>query len=129
LLHPPMIEEAGLLPALRWYAQGFEERSGIKVILDLPSELDPLPLELATALFRIVQEGLTNVQRHSGSAVASIRLKRMPQGLNLEIEDQGRGIPKSFRDNETLLAASGVGVAGIRERVRELGGQMQIESR
>src|SRR5204863_7046744 len=66
LLHPPMIEEACLLPALRWYVQGFEERSGIQATLDLPAELERLPAELETALFRIVQESLTNIQRHSG---------------------------------------------------------------
>jgi PAS domain S-box-containing protein len=128
LLHPPMIEEAGLLPTLRWYAHGFEERSGIKVALELPPELDPLPLDLATTLFRIVQEGLTNVQRHSGSTVARIRLERQPQGLHLEIEDEGHGMPRSLRDDETMLAAYGVGIAGMRERVREHGGQMHIRS-
>jgi len=129
LLHPPMIEDAGLLPALRWYAQGFEERSGIKVILDLPPELDRLPLEVATTLFRIVQEALTNVQRHSGSAVARIRIERQPQALHLEIEDEGHGMPEALRQDETLFLAAGVGIAGMRERVREHGGRLYINSR
>lgn len=128
LLHPPMIEEVGLLPTLQWYAQGFEERSGIKVHLKLPPELDRLPLELATTLFRIVQEALTNVQRHSGSGVATIRLEKRQQALHLEIEDEGRGMPESLRHDETFVAA-GVGIAGIRERVREYRGQMHIQSR
>jgi two-component system NarL family sensor kinase len=128
LLHPPMIEEAGLLPTLRWYAQGFEQRSGIRVVLDLPPKLDPLPLDLATTLFRIVQEALTNIQRHSGSAVAVIRMERQPEALHLEIEDVGHGMPEPLREHETLLLASGVGIAGMRERVREHGGEMQIQS-
>lgn len=129
VLHPPMIEEAGLLPALRWYAQGFEERSGIKVRVDLPAHLDRLPIELATTLFRIVQEALSNVQRHSGSAAAEIRLEQQPEGLHLEIEDTGRGMPQSLRREDTLLLASGVGIAGMRERVLEHGGDLHIQSR
>jgi PAS domain S-box-containing protein len=129
LLHPPMIEEAGLLPSLRWYTQGFEERSGIKVTLDFPEELDRLPLELETALFRIVQEALTNIQRHSGSEVARIRIERRSQALQLEIEDEGRGMPPALRSDQGMIRASGVGIAGMRERVSELGGRMQIQSR
>lgn len=129
LLHPPMIEEAGLVPSLRWYAKGFETRSGIPVALDFPEELSRLPPEMETALFRIVQEALINIQRHSGSAVARIRLERRANAIEMLIEDEGRGMPPPLRDDDTLLAASGVGIAGIRERVRELGGRMNIESR
>jgi PAS domain S-box-containing protein len=129
LLHPPMIEEAGLLASLRSYAQGFEERSGIKVALDLPEELDRLPRKLESALFRIVQEGLTNIQRHSGSAVAVIRIEKQQESLHLEIEDGGRGMPQDFRRDESMLAVLGVGLAGMQERVRELAGQIQIQSR
>jgi two-component system, NarL family, sensor kinase len=128
LLYPPMIEEAGLLPSLRWYAHGFQERSGIKVALDFPDELERLPLDLETAMFRIVQEALTNIQRHAGSAVATIRLKRRPHALRLEIDDEGRGLPARLRDHEEMLPASGVGLVGMRERVRDLGGEMQIQS-
>ena len=124
-----MIEEAGLLPALRWYAQGFEGRSGIAVTLDLPDELDRLPAEVETAVFRIVQEALTNIQRHSGSAVARIRLYKRDNVLHLAIEDEGRGMPAHLRDEERMFAASGVGIAGMRERTRELGGSVRIESR
>lgn len=128
LLHPPMIEEGGLLPALRWYVQGFEERSGIRVALDLPAELDRLPGELETSLFRIVQESLTNIQRHSGSAVAAIRLELCADALCLTIADEGRGMPRHLRDALAILGATGVGIAGMRERARELGGTLQIES-
>jgi PAS domain S-box-containing protein len=128
LLHPPMIEQAGLAASLRWYAKGFETRTGIRVTLDFPEELG-LPLDLETAMFRIVQEALSNIQRHSGSAVASIRLERRPDALALQIGDQGRGIPLPLREDERLLAASGVGIAGMRERIREFGGRVNIESR
>jgi PAS domain S-box-containing protein len=128
LLHPPMIEEAGLLATLPWYARGFESRSGIRVTLQLPEELSRLPLEVETAVFRIVQEALSNIQRHSGSAVASIRLERRPHALELQIADEGRGVPAHLRNDDRLLAASGVGIAGIRERIRELGGRMTIRS-
>jgi PAS domain S-box-containing protein len=128
LLHPPLIDEAGLLPSLRWFTRGFQERSGITVKLTAPEELNRLPPELETALFRIVQEALINVQRHSGSAVAQIRLERQTRSIRLEIEDEGRGLPKHLRNHNGALAASGVGIAGIQQRVRELGGEMQIES-
>lgn len=128
LLHPPLIDEAGLLPSLRWFARGFEERSGIKVTLDAPQELDRLPAELETALFRIVQEALTNIQRHSGSASAHIRVGRDQQSLRLEVVDEGNGLPKHLRQQGEALAAAGVGIAGMQQRVKELGGRMQIES-
>jgi PAS domain S-box-containing protein len=128
LLHPPMIEEAGLLPSLRWYARGFQERSGIAVTLELPEELGRLPIETETAAFRIVQEALTNVQRHSGSAVAEIRIEREAGMLKLEICDEGRGVPAALRDDERTLAAAGVGIASMRERARELGGTMSVRS-
>ena len=128
LLHPPMIDEAGLLPSLRWYAEGFEQRSGIAVTLDVPAELERLPIETETAIFRIVQEALTNIQRHSGSAVAMIRIERDPEMLKLEIRDEGCGVPAALRGDESRLAAAGVGIAGMRERAAELGGKMTIDS-
>src|ERR1051326_1035373 len=128
LLHPPMIEEAGLLPSLRWYAQGFQERSGIAVTLETPDELARLPIETETAVFRIVQEALTNIQRHSGSGVARIRIERETGILKLTIRDEGHGVPPALRGDETMLAAAGVGVAGMRERARALGGKMHVQS-
>jgi signal transduction histidine kinase len=128
LLHPPMIEEAGLLVTLRWFAQGFEARSGIRVTLDFPEVLSRLPLEMETAIFRIVQEGLNNIQRHSGSTVANIRIERPPDVLRLQIEDEGQGLPLHLRGDDVVTAAAGVGIASIRERVRELGGTMTVQS-
>jgi PAS domain S-box-containing protein len=128
LLHPPLIDEAGLLMSLRWFTRGFQERSGIIVKLTAPEQLDRLPSEMETAVFRIVQEALTNIQRHSGSASAGIRLERQAHSIRLEIEDEGHGLPAHLRDHEAALLASGVGIAGMQERVRELGGQMKIES-
>jgi len=128
LLHPPMIEEAGLLPSLRWYVHGFQERSGIAVTLDLPDELKRLPIATETALFRIIQEALTNIRRHSGSRVAGIRMEREPGMLMVDIRDDGRGVPLQLRGDETVLAAAGVGIASMRERARELGGSMNVQS-
>lgn len=128
LLHPPMLDEVGLLPAIRWYATGFAQRSGITVELDLPAKLRRLPTELETAVFRVVQESLTNVHRHSGSPTAEIRLEERPEGIDLQVIDHGCGIPPqklSFRqENETV----GVGLLGMRERLRQLQGQLEIAS-
>ena len=92
LLHPPFLDEMGLLSALRWYAGGFAERSGIKVDLELPETFERLPLDTETALFRIVQESLINIHRHAGSETAHIRLRSGSEVLVLEIEDRGHGI-------------------------------------
>ena len=127
LLHPPLIDEAGLIPSLRWLIRGFRERSGIDVTLDAPGQLERMPAEVETALFRIVQEALTNIQRHSGSTVAHILLGKEQKQIRLEIEDEGRGLPDDLRE-KTALAAAGVGIAAIQQRVRELGGQLHIES-
>lgn len=130
VLHPPMIEEAGLLPSLRWYARGFQERSGIAVSLDLPAELERLPIETETAVFRMVQEALTNILRHSGSTLALIRIEREPGTLKVSINDEGNGLPSSLRGDEgdEKVFAAGVGIASMRERARELGGSMNVHS-
>lgn len=127
LLHPPFIDEAGLLTSLRWYAGGFERRSGISVSLDAPEDLGRLSAAMQTAIFRIMQESLTNIQRHSGSAVAHIRVVKQPEEIRVEIEDQGRGMPEHLR-SERALASAGVGIAAMQERVRELGGRLEIHS-
>src|ERR1700681_233546 len=93
LLHPPFLDETGLLSALRWYAGGFAKRSGIKVDLDLPERFDRLPLDTETVLFRVVQESLTNIHRHARSKTARIGLRRDARMLELEIEDWGHGVP------------------------------------
>jgi signal transduction histidine kinase len=120
LLHPPLLDEAGLLSAVRWYVEGFAARSKIQVDLQLDPNIGRLPAELETAIFRIVQECLTNIHRHSGSGSASIVILRDVQKVSVEICDQGKGIPMPVR--------VGVGIQGMRERVRQLGGQLEIDS-
>ena len=128
LLHPPMIDQAGLLTTLRWYIDGFERRSGITTKLDVPDDLSGVSHDVETSVFRIVQESLTNIQRHAGSATASVSMGRHHDRLFIEIMDHGRGLPARVRDDRDALLASGVGIAGINERVRELGGEMTIQS-
>ena len=128
LLHPPMLKDIGLSAALQWCAEGFARRSGIAVEVDLPVDLNRLPMEVENALFRIVQECLTNVQRHSGSPTAQIRLVRKPRWVALEVRDQGRGMPAGILNRRDAVESLGVGLLGMRERVRQLGGQLRIES-
>jgi len=129
LLHPPFLDEQGLLSAVRWYSAGFAERSGIKVDLDLPGHLKRLPLDCETALFRIVQESLSNIHRHAGSETARIRLRLDAGTIVLEIEDQGHGIPAAVLERITSgSGVVGVGIAGMSERISELGGVLEIES-
>jgi PAS domain S-box-containing protein len=129
LLHPPFLDEMGLLSALRWYVAGFADRSGITVNLELPESFDRLPLDTETALFRIVQESLINIHRHAGSETARIRLQRDPEMLLLEIEDRGRGIPNpSLKHIMTREGGAGVGIAGMCERIEALGGRLEIMS-
>jgi PAS domain S-box-containing protein len=129
LLHPPFLDEAGLLSALRWYAAGFEERSGIKVDLDLPSTFERLPRDVETTLFRVVQEALINVHHHAKSPTALLHLRVDGHRLTLEIADRGGGMPSEvIAQLLTGGAALGVGVAGMRERLQQLGGTFDIES-
>ena len=128
LLHPPLLDEIGLLSALKWYIDGFSERSKIKVTADMPSDLGRLPRDVELSLFRIVQECLTNIHRHSGSPTAFVRLARSRQGVTLEVKDEGRGFSAN---GESIVSGSdipGVGLRGMRERVRQLGGQFEITS-
>jgi PAS domain S-box-containing protein len=127
LLHPPLLAELGILSSLREYAEGFSERSKIQVSLDFPDALDPLPENMDLAIFRIVQECLTNVYRHSGSATALIRIGHEPAGITVEVHDQGRGIPSEI-SYPTSGNGLGVGLSGMRERVREFGGTLDIDS-
>jgi PAS domain S-box-containing protein len=129
LLHPPLLDEVGLRSALQWYVDGFAQRSDIQVNLDLPAELGRLDTDIETALFRIVQEALTNVHRHSSASEVDIRFLVDTKHLQLDVSDNGKGIPKD-RLQGVLESGSGtgVGLAGIRERVRDLGGSMEINS-
>jgi signal transduction histidine kinase len=127
LLHPPMLEEAGLAVALEVYTQGIQSRSGLKVTLDVPPDFRRLPAEFELAMFRVVQECLTNVHRHSGSDSAHIRVADRGEEIVLDVEDQGRGMP-SQKLLELQKHGGGVGTQGMRERVQNYGGQMEINS-
>ncbi len=127
LLHPPLLDEAGLASALPWYVEGFSKRSGIKVDVELPEESSRLPEAVELVIFRIVQESLTNVHRHSGSQTAKIRLAQSGKSVTVEIIDKGKGISRS-RLREMTAAQVGVGVRGMEERVRQFGGTLQIDS-
>jgi len=130
LLHPPLLEELGLASTLRWYAEGFAKRSGLEVTLELPCDLTRLSLEVETTLFRIVQESLTNIHRHSGSPTAMIRMVQDGTHLCLEVADQGAGMPPAALERaRSGAAALGVGIAGMRERARQLRGRLEIDSR
>lgn len=129
LLHPPLLDELGLLAALRWFTAGFAERSGIEVNLNTPDEFSRLPEEMELAVFRIVQESLTNVQRHSRSEAAWVTLSEHKDRVELRISDSGVGVSAEIIEQiKQGRAIEGVGLRGMHERVRELGGQMEIES-
>lgn len=128
LLHPPLLDEAGLASALRWYVEGFSQRSKIKVDLDIPSNLARLSNDTEISIFRTVQECLTNIHRHSGSATASIRLARQDGHLQIEVRDAGQGIPPETQATLHSFGRTGVGLRGMRERLRQLGGSLDIQS-
>jgi PAS domain S-box-containing protein len=127
LLHPPLLDEVGLVSALRWFVEGFSKRSGIEVELELPEDSERLPRPLELVIFRVVQESLTNVHRHSGSATAKIRLTQSPQAVDFEIIDQGKGI-SAERQRALAAAQIGIGVRGMEERVSQFGGTLKIQS-
>jgi PAS domain S-box-containing protein len=128
LLHPPLLDEVGLSSALRLYLEGFAERSKIQVDLEIPADFGRLPREVETAIFRVVQECLTNIHRHSGSAVAKISILRADSEVRVTAEDKGKGISHARRSETELSDREGVGIRGMRERVRQLGGTLQITS-
>jgi signal transduction histidine kinase len=127
LLHPPLLDDAGLSGALRWYVAGLSKRSGIAIALELDEALGRLPRDLEAAVFHIVQESLTNIHRHSGSKTATLRIARTGGRLLLDIEDEGRGIPAEIL-REIQAQGSGVGIAGMRERVLHFKGDIRITS-
>lgn len=126
LLHPPLLDEAGLASALRWYIEGFAERSKIDARLDIPPDFARLPNETEISIFRVVQECLTNIHRHSGSPTARIRVRTDGATVRVEVEDAGKGMAagKDFLS----LAQGGVGLRGMRERLRLLGGTLRLKS-
>ena len=129
VLHPPMLDESGLEDAIRDYVEGFSGRSGIKVKLDFPATLGRLPRDMELSLFRVVQESLTNVQRHSGSRKARIRIERDPERITLEVSDEGRKASGNTRNrSREFRSRTGVGIASMHERVKQIGGRMEIKS-
>jgi signal transduction histidine kinase len=129
LLHPHMLDEAGLASAVEWYTRGFSERSKIAVKLEIDVALPRFPIEVETAIFRIVQESLVNIHRHSGSRTACITLRSNSAGVALSVRDEGCGIsPELLRSFEEGAANIGVGVGGMRERARQLSGSIELRS-
>ncbi len=128
LLHPPMLDEMGLHSALRWYIDGFAERSKIAAKLEVSEHPDRLPPDYELCLFRVAQECLTNIHRHSGSSTAVVRLLQTPEEIKLEVKDDGRGIDRETRSKLVTGRGVGVGLRGMRERLRRLGGDLEIES-
>jgi signal transduction histidine kinase len=128
LLHPPLLDEAGLVSAIHCYVDGFAQRSKIKVALDLPEDFPRFSPELETAIFRMVQECLTNIHRHSGSSTATIRLRHLDGQVLVEVGDKGKGIPSEKLQAMASTGTPGVGLRGMRERIRQLGGALEITS-
>ena len=129
LLHPPLLDEAGLTSAIQWYAEGFSERSGIRVDLDLQPDLGRLPSEVEITLFRVLQEALTNIHRHSQATQAEVSVVIQQGSVQMQIADSGCGIPEDLlREWREIRAPLGVGMAGMLERTREIGGSFDVQS-
>lgn len=129
LLHPPLLDEAGFASAASWFVAGFSQRSGIPVSLDLPPDLQRLPDVIEIAMFRVLQESLTNVHRHSRAKSAEISVDVDAEQVTIEIRDYGRGMPPHIiRQIEAETSKLGVGLAGMRERIHELGGRFVVSS-
>jgi PAS domain S-box-containing protein len=128
LLHPPLLDELGLPSALKSYIDGFAERSKIGVTLQLNSDLGRLEKDQELCLFRVAQECLTNIHRHSGSATALVRLSRSSSQIELEIKDHGRGLPVEIQSKIASGVSPGVGFRGMRERVSQVGGALMVQS-
>jgi signal transduction histidine kinase len=129
LLHPPLLDEAGFASAARWFVDGFAKRSGVRVQCDFPEKIERLPVNVEVALFRLLQEALTNVHRHSGASLVKLNVYSNGNGLSFQVQDNGCGIPEQHLKRLSQSDGnSGVGLAGMRERIRELGGEMTIQS-
>jgi PAS domain S-box-containing protein len=126
LLHPPLLDEAGLPAAIRWFAEGLSARTNIAVEVEIAPDFERMNPETETAIFRIIQEALTNVHRHSGSSSATVRLVQDAESIAVEVKDRGKGMPAT--ETQSRTARIGVGIQGMRERVRQLGGRFEIKS-
>ena len=129
LLHPPLLDELGLASAARWYTSGFTKRTGIDIDLDIPSDLLRLSPDAEVAIFRVLQESLTNVHRYSGTKKARIQIKALENEIRVEVEDFGHGIhPVKSTSDQSTVESLGVGIQGMTERMRQLGGSLEITS-
>jgi two-component system NarL family sensor kinase len=129
LLHPPLLDEAGFTSAAQWYVEGYGKRSKINVRMDFAPELERMPDTIEIALFRVLQESLTNVHRHSGASEVDVIFRREARAVVLEVRDYGCGLPTELLNQAggTVVRGSGVGLAGMRERLNELKGEVEIE--
>jgi signal transduction histidine kinase len=128
LLHPPLLDDMGLVSALEWYVRGFAERSKIAVKFDCARKIGRFSPDVEIAAFRVVQESLTNIHRHSGSPTAVIQITHSDGYLQLEVSDSGKGIPADKREQMESGGTVGVGIRGMRERIQQLGGSLNISS-
>jgi signal transduction histidine kinase len=129
LLHPPLLDETGLASAARWLTDGFAERSKIKVEFKISGKLARLPQPVELTLFRVIQESLSNIHRHSEAKAARVHLAQTPQTVTLEIQDDGKGLPKEMLSGSSLrMNRVGVGILGMSERLAQLGGSLEISA-
>jgi two-component system, NarL family, sensor kinase len=128
VLHPPILDGLGLVSAIRWYLEGLRKRNPIDIEFDAPSELPGLGVEVERALFRIMQEALTNVLRHAGGASVLVILRDSGRNVTLEIKDDGHGMNAEEVEQVSGAASLGVGIRGMRERVEQLNGKFEIGS-
>jgi two-component system NarL family sensor kinase len=127
LLHPPLLDEAGLTPALHWYVEGLAKRQGLQATLRLqPASFPRLSNEIETTIFRIVQEGLTNVYRHAESASARVEIEKQGDIVFVRVRDYGKGLPTNILNGDLKSHSLGVGLGGMRERVRQFDGELRI---
>jgi signal transduction histidine kinase len=128
LLHPPLLDELGLIPALQWFIRGFNERSGIQLNLVIKGDIVRMPGDLETALFRVTQESIANIHRHSGSADGTVTVTFELNNVIVQIVDHGHGFTGRWRDGVDVSSAPGVGIMGMRQRLEQLGGCLDIDS-
>jgi signal transduction histidine kinase len=128
LLHPPMLDESGLNAAIRSYVGGINQRNGLHVEVEIPRDLCRLSEEAELAIFRIVQASLTNVHLHSGASEANVKIEQKSDGIIVAVSDKGRGIPEGVLDHTSRTRTVGIGITGMRERVKQLGGRLEIET-
>ncbi len=129
LLHPPLLEEAGFYSAARWYIDGFSKRSNLKVNLELPAKTGRMPDVVELTLFRVLQEGLINAHRHSGSNQVDVQVETGESTITMQLQDYGKGLSKSLMERfRQTGSAAGVGLAGMRERVKEMDGTFDVQS-